>query len=168
MTRYIKLSDGTVLNSPKEIHHGVTRYFQNFFTNNSNIELAYFTHILESVISAEVNLTLCQSPSMEEVKDKIFSIPKYSAQGLDGFGFELYTVCWEVIKRDVLEAVQDFFKGSPLSKFNISSYIVLILKVKDSISFDKFRPICLCSVAYKICSKFLVKRMTRLLPSMIS
>lgn len=43
-----------------------------------------------------------------------------------------------------------FFQGTELPRFYSFSYIVLIPKVQNRTSFDKFWPISLCSVAYKI------------------
>lgn len=45
-----------------------------------------------------------------------------------------------------------FFTGANLPRFFITSYIVLIPKVKNSTSYDKFKPISLFIVAYKILS----------------
>ncbi|XP_022865986.1 uncharacterized protein LOC111385804 [Olea europaea var. sylvestris] len=67
-----------------------------------------------------------------------------------------------------MEAACDFLGGSPLPRFYSSSYRVLIPKVENPQGFDKFRSISLCSVAYKIFSKILVKRMASLLPKVIS
>lgn len=129
-----------MLNSPEEIYLGATIYFQNFLVDNSNFEHADLFHMLESVVSEEENSALCHPRSMEEVKDTIFSILRYNAQRSDGFGSKFYMVGWKVIKEDVLEVVQDFFKGSLLPRFYTSFYIVLIPRVKDPKIFDKFRP----------------------------
>lgn len=64
--------------------------------------------------------------------------------------------------------LRDFFKGSALPKFYTSSYIILIPKVLELDSFDKFRPISLYSVACNFFSKILAKRMTHLLPHIVS
>lgn len=72
------------------------------------------------------------------------------------------------MKKDVMEAACDFLGGSLLPRFYSSSYIVLIPKVENPQGFDKFQPISLCSVAYKIFSKILVKRMASLLPKIIA
>lgn len=72
------------------------------------------------------------------------------------------------MKEDVLEVVQDFIQGASFIRFYASSFIVLLPKVKDPQSFDKFFPISLCYVAYKICSKLIVKRLTSILPQLIS
>lgn len=66
------------------------------------------------------------------------------------------------------EASRDFFYGATLPTFYSSSYIVLIPKVPDPKNFGRFRPISLCSVAYKNFSKILVNRLTSLLSKLIS
>lgn len=107
---------------------------------------------LSSLISPTIldveNVMLYMVPSEDEVKDAVFSIPKQSPDP-DGFESDFYIDYWDIVKQDVIEASQDFFRGVPLPKFFSSSFIVLIPKVQDPLSFDKFRPISLCSVAYK-------------------
>lgn len=78
-----------------------------------------------------------------------------------------YLTCLEIVKEDVVAAVRDFFPSSSLPLFYSSSYIVFIPKAEEPKSFDKSRPISLCSVAYKTFSKVLVQRMTHLLPQLI-
>lgn len=84
-----------------------------------------------------------------EVKTTFNSISDDSRPGLDGFGSGFY-MCWEFIKEDLLEATKYFFSGGMLPRFYTSSFIILIPKVKDPSSFEKFKPISLCSVSYKI------------------
>lgn len=91
------------------------------------------------------NDLLCSSPDMLQLKDIIFSIPKYNNLGLlDGFNSKFYMTYWEIVKEDVLEAIQDFIQGASFIRFYTSSFIVLIPKVKEPQSFDKFFPISLC------------------------
>ncbi|KAK3199206.1 hypothetical protein Dsin_022621 [Dipteronia sinensis] len=76
--------------------------------------------------------------------------------------------CLDIVKEDKTDAAKDFFQGTPLSRFYSSSFIVLILKVDNPSSFDKFRPISLCSVAYKIFSKIIVFRLTDVVEKLVS
>lgn len=62
----------------------------------------------------------------------------------------------------------DFFNGMEFSRFYSSSFIILILKVKDPTSFEKFRLISLCNVIYKVFAKLIVNRLSKLLDDMIS
>lgn len=69
---------------------------------------------------------------------------------------------------DVVEAVREFFWVRAFPHFYSASLFVLIPKMDKLMGFGKFRPISLCSVFYKICTKVLVARLTSLLPSLIS
>lgn len=109
-----------------------------------------------------------QLPSIQEVKEAMFSIPIDSSPGPDGFGSGFYQSCWDIVELDVVAAVRDFFWGSPLPRFYSASYIVLIPKVPNPPGFEKFRPISLCSVIYKVCSKILVKRMSPILNRVVA
>lgn len=120
------------------------------------------------MISDEENEMLCILLIEIEVKEAIISIPKQSRLGLDGFGSNFYITCWDIVKNDVLEAAREFFDGVSLPRFFTSSFIVLIPKVQDPQSFDKFKPISLCSVAYKIFAKIIVMRLFSIVHKVVS
>lgn len=67
-----------------------------------------------------------------------------------------------------MAAIEEFFRYGKWPRFYSSSYVVLIPKMDSPTGFDKFRPISLCSVFYKICSKVIVNQLASLLPKMIS
>lgn len=67
----------------------------------------------------------------------------------------------------MLEVAKECFKGLPLPKFFTSSFIILISKVKEPTSLDKFRPTSLYPVAYKNFFKILVGRLTSCLSQII-
>lgn len=69
---------------------------------------------------------------------------------------------------DVVEPVCEFFGGVPLPRFYSASAIVLIPKVSNPSRFENFRPISLCFVIYKVCSKLLVKRLSPILCHLVS
>lgn len=69
---------------------------------------------------------------------------------------------------DFVDAMAEFFLGMVLPRFFNTTFLVLILKVKNPVSFDKFRPISLCTIFYKICSKIVVNCLSPLLTKIIS
>lgn len=73
-----------------------------------------------------------------------------------------------IIKFDVIEAVQDFFKGAVLPQAYTSTTLVLIPKIPKPSSFGDMRPISLCNFTYKIISKILTDRLATILPMLIS
>ncbi|XP_042939346.1 uncharacterized protein LOC122274369 [Carya illinoinensis] len=126
------------------------------------------TSLVDLVVSPAENLNILELPSIQEIKDAIFSIPIDSSPRPDGFGSGFFKSCWEIFAEDVVATVHDFFRGNPIPKFFSSSFLVLIPKIENPKSFDKFRPISLCSVFYKTCSKLLVGRLAPLLPRIVS
>lgn len=58
---HTRLSDGIVLNSLEKIYLGATRYFQNYLVDNSNVECAYLSQLLQSFVSDEENVYLLQT-----------------------------------------------------------------------------------------------------------
>lgn len=113
-------------------------------------------HLITKIVLEEDNARLLAPPSKDEWKVVAKSIPVDSSPRLDGFGLDFFLTCWEFIKVDLLDVVKEFCKGVPLSRFFSTSFIMLIPKVENPTSYDKFWPISLCIVAYKIFSKSLL------------
>ncbi|KAF5462658.1 hypothetical protein F2P56_018646, partial [Juglans regia] len=109
------LADGRVLCTAEEVHEEAVAYFRNFLSDVSTVEHCDLSRLIEKKISNEENLWLCAAPSELEVKQAVFSIPKNSSPGPDGFGSGFYMSCWDIIKEDVVAAAGDFFRGVPLS-----------------------------------------------------
>jgi hypothetical protein len=98
----------------------------------------------------------------------LFDILINSSPGPDGFTSGFFQHCWDFIQTDLIEAVRDFFAGTEFPRYYTASFLVLIPKVPDPCSFDKFRPISLCSDVYKICSKLIVNRLFAVLCHLVS
>ncbi|KAK4386323.1 hypothetical protein Sango_2502900 [Sesamum angolense] len=79
-----------------------------------------------------------------------------------------YQVCWNIIAQNVLIAVQDFFCCTPMPKNFKATSIALIPKVLNPLVWTDYRPISLCNVSNKICSKIMNDRLSRILPRIIA
>ncbi|KAK2641267.1 hypothetical protein Ddye_023030 [Dipteronia dyeriana] len=161
------LSNGTTLDDAESVHFGAARYFRDFFSTSCEVVQADLSILIDPVISDVENNMFCAELIEMEVKEALFSIPQQSCPGPDGFRSGFYIKCWEIIKGDVIDAAREFFRGGLLTKFFTSPFIVLIPKVPDPSSFNKFRPISLCSVAYKIFSKIIVACLTRVIQKLV-
>ncbi|XP_035542978.1 uncharacterized protein LOC118346079, partial [Juglans regia] len=142
----MKLSDGRVLNSPEDIHEAACVYFEDFLKAKATSSVPDLVGLISEEVSEEENQFFGSIPSVGEVKDALFSIPMDSSPGPDGFGSGFFQHCWSLVYQDLLEAVSDFFGGAVLPRFYSASFIVLIPKVQNPMSFGNFRPISLCSV----------------------
>lgn len=87
---------------------------------------------------------------------------------LMGLGAGFYQDCWDIIKDDLVYAIQDFFKGMQQPKGWPTALLVLIPKVKGTSQWRDVRPISLCNVSSKIISKILANMLAGLLPGLIS
>ena len=84
-----------------------------------------------------------------------------TSPGPDGFSVSFYKQCWEFIKEDLMRMVNDFYLGQlDLSRLNYG-VITLVPKVKDANNVKQFRPICLLNVSFKIFTKLLTDRLSK-------
>ena len=114
--------------------------------------------ISSSLLEEEVEMLACM-PSVEEIKDAVFSLGSHKALGPDGMLVHFYKCYWNVIRGEIVEVVSSFFsKGYILKEIN-RTFIALIPKGSNVASVNQFRPIILCNVLYKIISKLLVNRL---------
>jgi hypothetical protein len=96
--------------------------------------------------------------SDEVVKDVIDQMEKNKAAGPDGFPIEFYQSCWEIIKDDLMQISDDFYHHRiNLQRINYG-VITLITKGENANIIQKYRPICLLLVLFKIFTKTLTVR----------
>jgi len=90
------------------------------------------------------------------------------AHGPDGMTALFFQHSWHIIKKDLLEMVNNFLTSGKLdTRLNITN-ICLIPKKERPTRMTELRPISLCNVGYKIISKVLCQRLKVCLPSLIS
>ncbi|XP_049369900.1 uncharacterized protein LOC125834791 [Solanum verrucosum] len=102
-------------------HYNMIFNLQHQFTDNSILDN------IQRVITEEENSLLTIMPGLEEIKNVVFSMSSDSSSGPDGYSGVFYHKCWEVIKYDIQNFVQDFFIGKNLTKFFSHTCLVLII-----------------------------------------
>ncbi|XP_073029257.1 uncharacterized protein [Primulina eburnea] len=135
------------------------RLFQNLLTGDPFVLSCPDFSDFPLVISDLENANIAAPPSLEEVRATVFSIHRDSVAGPDGFSSAFFQHCWEIVHQDVLDAVLDFFRGSPMPQGFTATTITLIPKVMGAQAWSDFRPISLCNVTNKIISKLLYSRL---------
>ena len=90
------------------------------------------------------------------------------AQGLDGFNVDFFKARWSIVKKDILNVVEDSSINKTMLKALNTSFVSLIPKKEAAQTLDKFIPIALCNLVYKIISKVVANRLKPLLPSLVS
>ncbi|KAK3221826.1 hypothetical protein Dsin_008851 [Dipteronia sinensis] len=119
-------------------------FYVDSFSSDSDLidqDLSIVDDIVPSLVSQEENSLLVAIPSADVIHDAVFAMDALSSPGPDGFSGRFFQHCWEIMGRDVILAVQDFFHSRVVAPGLNSNFIVLLPKMRDSITIDQFRPI---------------------------
>eukprot|EP00253_Pinus_taeda_P018333 PITA_18333 len=161
--------DGRVVTEQEKIKEATSRHFQTLLTADPiYLENPGFLNIIENKISEAQNADLDKEVTTEEIKWSIHNMSLDKAPGPDGFTVAFYRTHWEIIKKDYIRMAKNFFTKCKMGSSIKSSHLALIPKDPNPQSFDRFRPISLCNVSYKIITKILANRLKKILPSLIS
>jgi len=104
---------------------------------------------------------------MQEVEDAMAQLKDGKAPGPDGFTANFFHAFWELIKTEVWELVDESRSMHWVLPSLNTTFIVLVPKVEESKTPDKYRPIALCNVIYKIISKVVANKLKPLLHLLI-
>ncbi|XP_055960978.1 uncharacterized protein LOC130015240 [Mercurialis annua] len=165
----LKLRDegGVWRSSSWEIAGILKRYFSELIA--SPIEgLLLHEPAVQSRFNAHHNEILMQQATFEEVRKAVFSMHNDKASGPDGLNPTFYKNYWNIVGSDVVKMCRQFMANGKLGEGLNNTGIVLIPKINSPEYVTDLRPIALCNVAYKILSKVLTNRMTKLMPLIIS
>ncbi|KAK9943537.1 hypothetical protein M0R45_009142 [Rubus argutus] len=123
---------------------------------------------IQPCVSDEMNQNLCAPYSAEEVKVALFQMYPTKSLGPDGMPPLFYQHYWETIGDEVTLAVQNFLHYGQLLKEINFTHVCLIPKVANPQHMADLRPIALCNVIYKLCSKVIANCLKLILPQIIS
>jgi hypothetical protein len=111
---------------------------------------------------------LDQDVTEEEIRLATFSMQQDKAPGPGWFHGCLLPKSLGHNKKRLCKDGKNVFKNHKMGENTKSSHLALIPKEVNPLSFDRFRPISLCNVSYKIVTKILANRLKKLLPHLIS
>eukprot|EP00253_Pinus_taeda_P020669 PITA_20669 len=126
------------------------------------------TRHIPRLITEEQNSLLLKPISLQEVEIAAKSLKIGKAPGPDGFSSNFFHHFWELIKWEVWQVVEESRSLRWMYPGLNATFIALIPKAEDSNSPEKFRPIAVCNIIYKIVSKVVALRLKPLLPGTIS
>lgn len=96
-------------------------------------------------------------PTMDELKNIVFSMDPNSVAGPDGMNGKFFQTCWDVIKEDLFKVIQAFFCGQIIPKCFSHAYLFLLSKVKYPNKISEFRSIILVISLIRLSLSFCVK-----------
>jgi hypothetical protein len=116
----------------------------------------------------EAEIRVCSPFTEAEIRVALFMRKPNKAPGLDGFTAGFYQRHWGLLGADICRAVLAFLNGGSMPDVVNDTILVLIPKVKNPQELSQFRPIALCNVLYKICSRVSANRLRVVLNDIIS
>ncbi|RYR51488.1 hypothetical protein Ahy_A06g026507 isoform A [Arachis hypogaea] len=164
----LKDASGQWLNSKEEIMEHIVNHFMNLFTSTRRQNFDSTIRKIPKRVTEEMNNELLMEVSDEEVKKAVFSMGSLKAPGPDGLNGLFYHKYWDVISKEVCEAVRSFFKNGYIPECIGETIVVLIPKTKNPESLNQLRPISCCNFIYKILARVIVLRLKGIMEKIIS
>eukprot|EP00253_Pinus_taeda_P006650 PITA_06650 len=134
--------------------------------NNTNQNFRLLDGIPSS-ISVEMNHQIESEVTMDEVKRSLYAMNPDKSPGPDGFTASLLQNRWDIMGKDLYKMVHKSQACQKLGGSTNSSFLALIPKEKGANNFNRFRPISLCNIGYKLITKVIANRLRHILPKVI-
>ena len=126
--RRIRDERGVWLDSKVEIVDHVVSFFASLYKSEVHEMEDELFEVVPKLISNSDNEVLTGLASMAEVKGVVFSMSVESAPRVDGFFGKFFQVAWELIKEDLLLAVNFFLRGGVVLRSVNATLLALIPK----------------------------------------
>jgi ribonuclease HI/exonuclease III len=168
---HLEDSQGNLTREHSKIEEELLKYYQDLLTEpqlDRTAAIRRVTKHIPALVTPEQNAALTRPITQEEVAQVVKDMSAGKAPGPDGFTVDFFHHCWDLVKKDVWEAVEESrASGLVLPALN-ATFLTLIPKEERVTNPKHFRPIALCNVIYKIITKTIAARLKPILPFLIS
>lgn len=161
--------DGSCITSHEDIEEEVLKFYSALLgSSESNLAGLNIPAIRNGNTLNQFQRDMLIGPvSNAEIDTAIKGMDVNKTPGIDGYGVGFFKDAWSIVGSDVREAILDFFLRNRLHKGFNSSVVALIPKHKEAKMIKDFRPISCCSTVYKIISKVLTNRLSKVIDTLV-
>ncbi|XP_026399242.1 uncharacterized protein LOC113295103 [Papaver somniferum] len=140
--------DGNWISNKEDIEKLLVQNFKEIYTSCNPALDTYIFNLIQPCVTDEENQMLITFPAPKEVKDAMFQINAWAAPGPDGYQAGFYQQCWDIVGRDIVHLVQQFFASGQFPSHINQTFQVLIPKQEIATKPGDYRPISLCRNIY--------------------
>jgi hypothetical protein len=151
-----------------ELEAMAANFYQHLFTAQDQTVPEDVVQFVPRKVTDAMNLVLDAPFTTGEVEKDLFMMRPNKAPDPDGFTAGFFQCHWQLIGDDVCKAVLAFVNGGEMPDIVNDTVLVLIPKVQHPQEVTQFRPVALCNVLYKVCSKVIANRLRLVLDDIIS
>jgi hypothetical protein len=166
----LKTPEGETLQDCDQIKIHTSSHFQALYTasgkDDDHLSDLFLQHIPSKITKGDNHL-LDRPIEEEEISRALNHFHEDKAPGPDGFTLHFYKKCWPITKKDFTRMLRFAHKAKKLGGPTNSSFLALLPKEHGASSLNRFRPISLCNISYKILAKIIANRLSPLLSALI-
>ncbi|KAK1309484.1 hypothetical protein QJS10_CPA09g01046 [Acorus calamus] len=104
--------DDSICSDPEEIKSLLVQYYNDLLNRDSSSDLLLPRP--HDIVSDSENSALCSPVLEKELRTTIFGMKALSSPGPDGFPARFFQLFWDLIKQDLLQAINHFFLNGQL------------------------------------------------------
>jgi hypothetical protein len=139
----------------------ITKFYKTLFGRSERTNVTLDLTGVEKIDEADC-VMLTEIFSLKELKEAVFGMELNKAADPDGFNADLYQKFWPLVY-DMFQLVNDFFdKKINVDRLNFG-VVTLVPKGANADKIQKYRPICLLNVIFKIITKMIVNRLIKVI-----
>jgi len=161
-------SSGAEVSSQEEIEQAHVDFYSSLFSEEP-VDLNFPNHLLSS-LSCQLSpdqSSLCEGAlTIDEISFAVKNMNTNKSPGPDGLTVEFYRRFWDVLSPHLILVCNACFEAGEMCDSMKTSNTRVIFKKGDRKSLKNWRPISLLNVDYKICSKAISVRLSKVFNSL--
>lgn len=158
--------NGKPTDDPQEIRFEAVTFFKNIF-REEHASRPTFDILGFQKLSQEQATLITAKFTHEDIDCAVASCDPFEAPSPDGFYFRFIKSAWEIMKDDVYDTVEEFWKSEMLPRGCNNAFITLIPKCDNPSGFNDSHPISMVDCLYKIITKILARCLQSVMISVI-
>ncbi|KAK3527932.1 hypothetical protein QTP86_012209 [Hemibagrus guttatus] len=165
----VRTESGHLLSESTEIRKQTVSFYSKLYSSEWSgaqvVEDSFLVGLPK--LSERAARELDRELSLEELHEALQRMENGRASGIDGLPAEFYKAFWAVIGQDVLDVLRDSILRGELPLSCRRAVLTLLPKKGDLTHLKNWRPVSLLCTEYKLLSKALASRLTKVMERLI-